>query len=375
MERLLAWGWSETIKWVKSSFFWRLLTAGVIVFVIVYFYRDLVVYSINWFFENSEDTRNLIYFFAALFGGYLLYRRTKAAEEEVSNSKQNIEIAKQNRKDIEQNRKDNEKKIASDQRNLAEEQLGSDKSSTRLSGIHSLEEIVATHEEERVRIARILVSFVRTRARKNSEETKKDLAAIGLQKLETPDNFSAYQQQRSDVELAVRLLANVALRMEQLGEFEEGSYSKRGLFDLRNNDLRGLQLEKIDLSYFNLKGTDFSGARLSSVNFTRASISFNPIFLDLPNKKMQNATKFIKAILDNADFSDTSLCGVDFSGSYLLGAIFNRAYLNDAIFNGSIFEKTELKYSKGLTQEQINQATHIDEEEGCLYLPEGLKLP
>ena len=109
MKEVLKWIQDEIIGLKKKPVFWLLLTAGIIVFVMAYFYRDLVVGSIDWFFKNPAGARNLIYLFAALFGGYLLYRRTKAAEEEVSVSKQNIEIARQNRKDSEQNRKDKER--------------------------------------------------------------------------------------------------------------------------------------------------------------------------------------------------------------------------------------------------------------------------
>ena len=63
----------------------------------------------------------------------------------------------------------------------------------RLGGILGLEQIARIHKEERKKIARILASFIRKQAAKNSKRARDDLRKSGFSKLEDEEEFSAYR--------------------------------------------------------------------------------------------------------------------------------------------------------------------------------------
>lgn len=343
--------WDKIIDWRKKRRFWQLLIAVIIVVVGVCFYPDLIIHytglAVSRFFDDPEDTRNVIYFMAALFGGYLLYRRTKTAEKDTRTAKQSLIV---------------------DQFTHAVDQLTHEKSFIRLGGIRSLEQIANTHEEERMKVARILVPFIRTRARKNSEETKQDFDINGVSRLETSDDFSVYREQRLDIEGAIHALANIASIIEKQEQFrEQYDKSKQHLCDLQNTDLRGLQLNKVDFSNFNLTGIDFSYAELAEAEFTGASLYD-------PTVKEEDTTKFVRANLVAANFSDTRLLYVDFSHSNLTDAIFNRSYLAHAIFDKCYINRARFESSVNLTQEQIDKSYYLGGEQSPI-LPEELRLP
>ena len=214
--------WNKMIKWTKFSFFWQLLTSGIIVFVVACFYHDLVVHYIElvicWFIKDSEITRNVIYFFAAVIGAYLLYQRTKAAKEDVETAK---------------------KVLTTERLARAIEQLASDKPSVRLGGIRSLEQIADDYKEERTRIIQVLVARIRELVELKKEE-----------QLIIKDE---------DIEIAFTALANIAKPLgKQKGKF----------FKLFGIDLSGLSFSHIDLSYFPLKNVILREVYFLEVNFT-----------------------------------------------------------------------------------------------------------
>lgn len=302
----------------------------------------------------SSKARNLSLLLIASIGWFFFYWRARIADQDAQTAKQNAKTA--------------EKVLTAEQITRAIEQLAHEKPSVRLGGILGLEQVALTQKEERVKIARILVSFIRTRSRKNSEETRNDLEKTGFTKLESRETFSAYREQRLDVEAAIPALARVASELEKQRQFgAEYNKSKRYLCDLQNTDLRGLRLDKVDLSNFNFLRTDFSGAWLAFTNFAKAGIS-------LPSASPtedEDITKFIGADLLGADFSSTTLTGVNFSRSTLLYAIFNNARLKNASFNKCSIQGTHFENSKDLTQEQIDEADYSDSGDPPV-LPEGL---
>lgn len=302
----------------------------------------------------SGKARNLSLLLIASIGWFFFYWRARIADQDAQTAKQNAKTA--------------EKVLTAEQITRAIEQLAHEKPSVRLGGILGLEQVALTQKEERVKIARILVSFIRTRSRKNSEETGNDLDKIGFEKLESREAFSAYRERRLDVESAIRALASVASELEKQGQFRaEYNKSKIHLCDLQNTDLRGLRLDTVDLSNFNFLRTDFSGAWLTFTNFTKAGIS-------LPSASLaedEDITKFIEARLLGADFSNTTLTGVNFSRSSLSYAIFNNARLKNASFNKCRIQGARFENSKNLTQEQIDEAYYSDRVRTPV-LPEGL---
>lgn len=353
---------NEIIRWGKKFICYQLLTVltvVVIIFVGICFYRDLVIRFGDWFFKDPEATRNIIYFFAALFGGYLLYRRTKAAEEEVSISKQNIEIAKQNREDSEQNRKEGEKKIIEERINLATQQIENDSLTVRLNAISSLRRIANIHEEEQKQISRLLVSFIRTYASKDSKKFKTNLQTMGFLELENADAFSEYRAERLDVEIAVNALANITSKLEKRGQFQnQYNETKYQLCDLQNTDLRGLRFSGADLSKFDLAGADMSGTSLVGVNLSEAWL-YKPYTAE--GTKLVNAfledVNFRGAHLDFVDFHGVGhLRGVDFSGAYLHGANFTGVQMIEANLSNAVLENVD--FTKAfLSEVKIDGAT------------------
>lgn len=349
--------------WGKKLICWQMLavlTAGIIIFVGICFYQNLVIHyaclAVHWFFKYPEGTRNVIYLFAAVIGACLLYWRAKTADMNAEAAKQSAEIA--------------DKVLTAEQITRAIEQLAHKKPSVRLGGILSLEKIALAQKEERIKIAHIFVSFIRTRARRNSKEVKKDLKKSELSELKHIDDFKVYREQRLDVESAVRALANIASKVGKTGQFEE-QYNeiKQHLCDLQNTDLRGLSLSSVDLSNFNLKAVDFSGANLIFTNFNRATLSF--FYSDVTRE--EDIPKFIQASLMCANFSDTILSGIDFSHSFLIDAKFNNTSLSHTVFENCFISGTHFESSKNLTQEQIDKAYCSDDKPPIV--PEGLKPP
>lgn len=295
---------------------------------------------------------------AALIGGYFLYRRTQAAE-------QSLNVERLTR---------------------AMDQLSNEDLFMRVGGVLSLEQIANTEEDERKKIARVLVSFIRTQAVKNSKRNEDDFTKSGVSKLESKEEFSAYRAQRLDIEAAVNALARIASELEKERYFrEEYNSKKQDLCDLRNTDLRGLRFVETDLSGFNFSAIDLSGAGLVKVKFT------NAWFFEIKSAGGVFGAKFIRTFLKDVDFSGTNLNRVDFShieaeyikfiktplnrvifiGAQMLEPEFNEANLMNANFMGAVlveaemdeatlenvnFTDTHLYETYGLSQLQLNEA-------------------
>ena len=306
--------------------------------------------------EMDQDTvRNLILLTAGVIGWYFLYQRTKTADQSKKVAEKRAETA--------------EKHLTIERLTRAMEQIAHEKSYVRVGGIRGLEKIAYTEEEDNVKIAQILATFIQAQAAKNSERTEKNIFTYKSSKPEIADNFSLYRSQRLDVEAAVHALANIALRLERQGYFEQkNSKPKKDLCDLRNTDLRGLQLNKIDLSNFNFLESDFSYASLIKTNFTRSIIG------NIINFKKENMTKFIWTYLTDAIFSDALVFYTDFSHSTLTNATFDGAHLMGAILDECCINQTHFETSKDLTQGQINKTYYLINDSPP-FLPEGLKPP
>ena len=311
---------------------------------------------------GSDTVRNLSLLLAASIGWFFLYWRAntadlnaEAVEQSANATRKNAEIA--------------EKGLAVERFTRAVEQIANQDLSVRLGGVLGLEQIAYTQDEgETIKIARILATFIRAQAGKNSERTEKDIATYNRSKPEIIDDFSIYRAQRLDIEAAVHALANIALIMLEEYFEQEDSKPKRDLCDLRNTDLRGLHFNEIDLSNFNLRGIDFSYANLMKTNFTRATIG------NIINFEKENMTKFIRAYLTGAIFNDALVFSTDFSSSNLTYATFDGAHLMGAILDECCINRTHFETSKDLTQSQINKAFYWDNDLPP-FLPEGFNPP
>lgn len=296
---------------------------------------------------GSDTVRNLSLLLAASIGWFFFYWRAKSADQDAKTSEQGLTVERITR---------------------AIEQLAHEKPSVRLGGILGLEQVALSQKEEHEKIIRILVSFIRTRARKNSEEVKNDLKKSGLSKLKDIDDFEVYREQRLDVEDAIRVLSNIASKIEKSGQFKKQfNKSKNYLCNLEGTDLRGLKLVMLDLSNFNLKAVDFSGASLWHTNFSKATLSTGFI-------AVEGLPKFVEAYLFYAKFNDTNLSGINFTDSSLGGAEFNNASMSQSVLKNCNIYDVNLETSHGLTQEQIDKTYYYTDEHPPI-LPEGLKTP
>ena len=381
--QIIIWGkepirfWKKLTDWVKeqAASWWKEQTFGRRVIVCAFVVLIVILCILSFIFEHAS--RNLILLTAGLIGWYFLFRRTKVAEQS----------------------------LTVEQLTHAIGQLTNDNLSVRLGGILGLEQIAETREEERKKIARILVTFIRTHATKDSDEVKKNLIVYKSSNLETEEEFNTYRTLRLDIEAAVNALANIASKLERQGQFrKQYNETKIDLCDLQNIDLRGLRFVEADLSQFNLTGTDMSGAWLAGVKLMGARLYKT----GSRNKTVE--TNLINAFLDGANLSDANLNYVNFSGTQLVRANFSRARLNRAtfskanlklanlsntsllstdfqeanlketIFDGAQISRTSFEGCKNLTQKQVNKmsygriTTYLGIR-GHVRLPKGLNPP
>lgn len=120
-------------------------------------------------------------------------------------------------------------------------------------------------------------------------------------------------------------------------------------------------LFQIDLSYQNIGGRDFSGARIRQSDLSLATADgtrFHGANLSLANLFGMRAT--------SADFTDANLDGAGMVGGYYGGARFNSARLRGANLSGA-----EMADALGLTQAQLNEACG----DSSTTLPSGMAVP
>ena len=311
--QIIVWGkepirfWKKLIDWTKEQVtsWWREQTFGRQVITCAFVVLIAALCILSFIFEHTA--RNLILLTAGLIGWYFLFRRTRVAEQS----------------------------LTVEQLTHAINQLTNDNLSVRLGGILGLEQIAETREEERKKIARILVTFIRTHATKDSDEVKKHLIAYKSSNLETEEEFNTYRTLRLDIEAAVNALANIASKLERQGQFrKQYNEAKIDLCDLQNIDLRGLRFVETDLSQFNLAETDMSGAWLAGANLMDAHL------YKFRRRNKDFSAKLVHAFLDGANLSSAHLNYVDFSKTQLVRANFSRARLQ-----GSIFAEANLKFA------------------------------
>ena len=286
-------------------------------------------------FKFGDGARNLILLLAGLIGWYFLSRRTQAAED-------NVRVAEQD--------------LFVEQLTRAMEQLANDKVHVRMGGVLGLEQIALsknTEVNDRKKIARILVSFIRTRATIGSEECTKDLKTSGVADLGTAKNANAYRIPRLDVEAAVNALAQIAYHLEKQEQFrEQFNERKCHLCDLQRTDLRGLRFVEANLSNFTLMNADVSDAWMRQA--------------DLSGAKLKGAT------FDRVWLVRTDLIGADFTEG--------DSSESKASFVGTNLSAADFEGAEGLTQEQIDKAYYwVDSRNNKKYppcnLPDGLKPP
>lgn len=120
-------------------------------------------------------------------------------------------------------------------------------------------------------------------------------------------------------------------------------------------------LFQIDLSYQNIGGRDFSGARIRQAELSLAQADrthFHGANMSLAN--------LFGARMTGADLTDVNLSHATLVGSYLGGARMSGAVLTGANLSGA-----EAEDAVGLTQAQLNAACG----DATTQLPSGLTIP
>ena len=373
--------WQQIKNWWKTQSFGErflfmvaLLTSLVLA---VYLYGTYM--DVNGGFRgtiNEDGTRTLILLMAGTIGWYFLLRRTKATEQSAKAAEQSL---------------------TAEQLTRAMEQLSNNEAYVRVGGILGLQQIGLsenTDEDERRKIARIFVAFIRKRAAKNSDEAKRMTRKLKFMKQDKnriQKALNLYRVSRLDIEAAVNALASITekSRLTYRNRYNE---RKRDLCDLQNTDLRGLRFVGTNLSEFNFIHANFSGAWLREADFSSAIVKnakfiaaflhytiFNDAYLDWAkfNHAELHDAKIINANLNAAVFVDAELDRADLSNVKLEQTNFTRAILNTTIFSDATFKDTNLSKVdmlptvKGLKPHQLRGAFCCEGQQPCM--PEGFE--
>lgn len=212
----------------------------------------------------------------------------------------------------------------------AVEQLETDdpkKLSVRLGGIYALERITRESPKDHWPIMEVLTAYVRSHVR-----CKKCW--------ESPHLSELVQERSPDIQAILTVLGRRRLTYNQ-GE----------------ND-------RLNLAYTNLSFYDLTGLHLEGAIFTGSSLGAN-----LAGAYMEEADFLVASLrgarLDNAhmrkaNFSGAHLNPAFFFGTNLQEATFNGADVTGASFKGADLRGADLSLAKGLTWEQLQEAS-IDE--------------
>lgn len=158
-----------------------------------------------------------------------------------------------------------------------------------------------------------------------------------------------------DVSFLGEELSHAALRRADLS----GARFKR--VNLMAADLKGANFRKADLSEARLWGVKLNGANLQKANLKRAHVDGTDLRMaDFSNANLQGAD------LEQANLERAELKNAYLQEAHLIGANFRGANLQGAVLKGA-----DLRWTRNLTQEQLDQACGDNETK----LPEGLTIP
>jgi hypothetical protein len=201
----------------------------------------------------------------------------------------------------------------------ATDQLGSEKLSTRLGGIYSLERIARDSKPDQGPVMEVLTAFVRDHAGAPTATS-----TVGSSTTTTPIP-------PTDVQAALTVVGR------RIGDNDPPDYtldldrSNLSKAILSNADFSGAILERADLSLVdladaNVSGAILTGADLSLVNLTRANLTLAHL----------SGANLSRADLENADLTGADLRGADLRVADLTGA--------------------DLRGAVDLSQDQVNSA-------------------
>jgi uncharacterized protein YjbI with pentapeptide repeats len=219
------------------------------------------------------------------------------------------------------------------------DQLGSDKSETRVGGIYALERIARNSERDHWPIMEVLTAYVRDNAPWPPEKalsSKDDQPKQSVKKTMGLIPRQISPKPSIDIQAILTVLGRRKRAYEKVRE--------RWLqqLDLSWTDLRGAVFWGAHLEGANLQGAHLDGADLRLAAFTAAD--FEDAHLEgaiLQGTRLEGAN-FRRAYLDTAIVEMAQLEGADMTGVRLRGADLSSANLKHAHLGGAHMERAEL---------------------------------
>ncbi len=363
-----------------------------------------------------KEVRTIMLVIAAWYGVPFLIWRTVLADRQTQSTEMQTQINRENH--------------YTDLFTKAVEQLGATRQNgepaieMRIGAIFALERLAKDSERDYGPIIETLAAYIREHCRDPQSLDDEGLRGYEL-KLARQEWIDSLRENppadRSDVTAVLTVLSRreknrhwtSTSENETQPDFTEANFQGATLWNkseglaregtnlrlayLDGADLRGANLSGANLSHANLSGTNLSKANLSEANLIEANLSGARLVeanlsgeavltrvnlsgaelmgVDLSDVVLWRA-KLSDAKLDDANLSDAVLIEADLSGADLWGAKLSDAKLDDADLSGADFKGilivgTQLKDSKGLTDDMIEKAFG----DGDTSLPDGLTRP
>lgn len=212
---------------------------------------------------GSDTVRNLSLLLAASIGWFFFYWRAKTADL-------NAEATEQSAKATRKNAETAEKGLTVDRFSRSIEHLAHEKTSIRLGGIRSLEQIAKSHEEEREKIIQILSTRIREIAPLDATKETKEW----LQRFEDTNErerlMTEERYKRLDVETIAKVLSDITRIRSPYHPCELYNIDLSGLLFIGDN-LANCIFSSTNMSHASFLRADFSNAKLEGVNISRAS--------------------------------------------------------------------------------------------------------
>jgi uncharacterized protein YjbI with pentapeptide repeats len=221
--------------------------------------------------------------------------------------------------------------------NSAIEQLGNEKTETRLGAIYSLEAIVKKAPNYHWTIMEILAAFIR----ENSPNGEIEVIE------ETNDNDD------DEIILLSKIPTDIQAALTIIGRRNTVFDSEKQIIELKDTDLRcadlnRANLQKVDFSGSNLSYVMMSGANLEKADFTGADLTGAILYQANLKEAVLYETNLQKAILRKANLSEAMLYQANLQAAMLYDANFAGAMLYEANLQGAIlcdanFEEVNLE--------------------------------
>ncbi len=356
------WGYKQLQNLKKRGWQIILVLWAIRLRIIYIVFAAIVLYHLLEIFFNLRDQlfldiakleeselRNLAIAFlgtisgiGALFGVYLAILRSEENKRQNDVAQQQADIAEQG--------------LITDRLNKATESLGKKDGEApvlevRLGSLYALERIAQDSIRDHIQVMEILCAYIRTNTLKSDE----------------PDDD---KPMREDIQTALTIIGRRETWPNGKKRIKE-EIARRYKIDLRNCNLRGVQLTKANFSNANISSANLSKAIIGDTNFCGAML--NKINLNgtiFAETDMSNSW-LNEADMTNVWFLTTKLAGARLNHANMSGAMFYEADMTDAITTETFALNGIFSGCLNLSQLQLNEMFL----ETRIKLPEGLTHP